>query len=51
VANLTLAEVRTVLATELAADREVLTMVGPRAFLEKTFAQAGVADARIVEPQ
>jgi zinc protease len=49
-AALSTAQVKRVLATELAPETEVIVALGDRAAVTRTFADAGIGDAKLVEP-
>ena len=51
VAVLSIAQVQDLLARELAPNGEVLVVLGDRPSVTKAFADAGITDAKLVEPQ
>ena len=51
VAAVSPAQVRALLAHELDPNNEVIVVLGDKAHLDKTFADAGINDVKIVEPE
>src|SRR5439155_25050146 len=45
------AQIKMLIKTELDPNNEVLVVLGDKAHLEKTFADAGIKDVKIVEPE
>jgi len=45
------AQIKQLIKTELDPNNEVLVVLGDKAHLEKTFADAGIKDVKIVEPE
>ncbi|MBX3154717.1 MAG: insulinase family protein [Deltaproteobacteria bacterium] len=51
VAAVSPAQLRAMIATELNPNNEVIVVLGDKAHLDKTFADAGIKDVKIVEPE
>ena len=45
------AQVKALMKSELDPNNEIVVVFGDRAHVEKTFADAGIKDVKIVEPQ
>jgi hypothetical protein len=44
------AQIRALIKSELDPNKEIVVALGDKAHLDKTFAEAGITDVKIVEP-